>query len=261
MIAGADRYERLASAGPMQIASSASIGASDSRSASRVGDDRLDAERAAGAQDAQRDLAPVRDEDPADHAQPSPAGPPGRRPPRAHGASASMAPISSPYSTASPACTKTSTSVPSIGRRDVLGDAEEVDDRDPVAGADGRPDRDAGPEDADRGRGGDGPIRVRASAVAAALAAARLRVRAPPGRRAGRRSLRGAGRRRRRAERAPDADPPVALADLHLAEAGAGQLRDERGHERLREAREARVVGLSLGGGVRSAGCWGSGMG
>src|SRR5829696_7964631 len=34
MSAGAERYERLASAGPMQIASSASIGARDSRSAS-----------------------------------------------------------------------------------------------------------------------------------------------------------------------------------------------------------------------------------
>ena len=69
MTAGADRYDRFASAGPMQIASSASWTGSDVAVGLAVGDDGLDAERPAGAQDAQGDLAAVGDEDLAEHGQ------------------------------------------------------------------------------------------------------------------------------------------------------------------------------------------------
>src|SRR4051794_20006689 len=47
-------------------------------------------------------------------------------------------------------------------------------------------------------------------------------------------------------DRSSHADPPVALADLDLAEPGAGELGDDRGNERLGQAREARVVRLAL---------------
>ncbi len=74
MTAGADRYDRRASAGPMQIASSASWTGSESRSASLYATTASMPELAAAAQDAQRDLAAVGDEDLAEHLRP-----PGRR--------------------------------------------------------------------------------------------------------------------------------------------------------------------------------------
>src|SRR4051794_10267879 len=80
----------------------------------RVRDDRLDAERPAGAQDPQRDLAAIGDEDPSHHQASS-----SRRRPSA--AFAPLPPVtsisasSSPYSTASPVSANTSARIPSAG--------------------------------------------------------------------------------------------------------------------------------------------------
>jgi hypothetical protein len=117
MSAGAERYERFASAGPMQIASSASIGASDSRSASEYATTASMPSVRQGAQDAEGDLAAVGDQDPVDHRQASPPGPaPSVASVDASGSgTAATTAISSPYSTASPGWANTSTSVPSMG--------------------------------------------------------------------------------------------------------------------------------------------------
>ena len=71
MTAGADRYERRASAGPMQIASSASWTGSESRSASLYATTASAPSVRQARRIAERDLAAVGDEDLAEHGQAS----------------------------------------------------------------------------------------------------------------------------------------------------------------------------------------------
>ena len=220
---------------------------------------------------AQRDLAAVGDEDAADHAGlrvgsaggvPRPGRsrlrpatsmrppPPRTRPPRRPGEDLDERSVD--------------------GRRDVLGDAEQVDERDAVAGADVLPDAASGWKTPTAGesaivRPGDAGASSPASAgpwAAAAETGAAAASRPPPlalGMGAQARPLgalrRGGGRRR-----APEPDPPVALANLELAQAARRELLDEGRHERLRQAAEARVVGLRWAGVRSPVGRW-SGMG
>ena len=214
MTAGADRYERRASAGPMQIASSASWTGRRVAIGLAVGDDRLDAERPAGAQDAQRDLAAVGDEDLAEHAQAS-ARPargreldedraPGRtRPPR-------------PARRGSRRRRRPPARRPPGGRR-ACRPAE------PVAGADPGPGARLGArlEDADRRRGRDDPAALAARAVAAVAAVARPS--RPPSRR--RDPARPGSGRSARASRLPGAGSGGALA---LARASLARRRSGR---------------------------------
>ena len=83
------------------------------------------------------------------------------------------------------------------------------------------PDGDARPEDADGGRGRDRAVGRRARQRPGAAADFAARGSACEARRpaAGARARRGAGAAPRR-DRPPEADPPVALADLELAQAG-----------------------------------------
>ena len=151
MTAGADRYDRRASAGPMQIASSASWTGRRLAIGLAVGDDGLEPERPAGAQDPQRDLAAVGDQDLAEHQASL------RSACSATRAASSMTTSSWPYSTRLARLDEARADDP-VGRRDhLLGDAQHVDRAEPIAGPDARPGLGLGPrlEDADGRRRGD----------------------------------------------------------------------------------------------------------
>ena len=87
-----------------------------------VGHDRLDAQRPAGTQDAQRDLPPVGDQDLAEHQA---AG--AVRSDIGGGTPSSMTISSWPYSTASPGSTRLGPTTPSIGATTSWAHAEHVD--------------------------------------------------------------------------------------------------------------------------------------
>ena len=192
-----------------------------------VGDDRLDAERPAGAQDAQRDLAAVGDEDLAEHRL--------RRPrPAADGAS-SMTISSWPYSTASPGSTRLAPTMPSTGATTswATPSMSTTPSRSPA-----RTRVPAGLRSCGWKMPTAGDVATDAAAVRSALAVtpvAARRDRGPTGVSAGRppgaapcagsRPARSAGRARGPGaiRGAAQPDLPVALADLELAEAGRGR--------------------------------------
>ena len=245
MTAGAERYERFASAGPMQIASSASWTGQGLAVGLAVGDDRLDAERPAGAQDAQRDLAAVGDEDLAEHR----SGVPGRRravaeldddellavldgvarlhearadEPVDRGTTSWATPSMSTMPSRSPARTR----VPA--RTSVRGW------KIPTAG-----------DVATELGGGSAPSRpsraVAAAGATGGRALATRRVRRADGRRAATRAL-GAAALAVAVGGAAQPDLPVALADLELAEAGRGELGDQGRQQLVGEAVDGGVV-------------------
>ena len=242
-----------------------------------VGDDRLDAERAAGAQDPERDLAAVGDEDLAEHQASRPVG--RRRPTRAVGrgraGANSMTRSSWPYSTASPGSTRLEPDDAVDRRHDLLGDAEHVDGAEPVAGADpgaGRQVRRAAgrcrrPARSRRRATRSGPSSPRADdgavarrPVAAAGRVAALRAIAAARAAGSSRSALRAGRGRV-AGRPAQADPPATLADLELAEAGRAELGDERRQQLVGQAVDGGVIGRALGGAADVVGPRASGGG
>ena len=188
MTAGADRYDRRASAGPMQIASSASWTGERIAVGLAVGDDRLGAERPARPQDAQRDLAPVGDQDLAEH-QASQASRRGRGRELEQDQLLAVLDGVARLDEARPD--------DAVGRcDDLLRDRRAVDRAEPVAGTNlgARPGLRARMEDADRRRGRDDPR--------------------PPGRRhRARRATHGrSARHGRRAPARPRSGPPADAA-------------------------------------------------
>ena len=108
----------------MQIASSASCAGSAVAIRLAVGDDGLDAQGPAGADDPERDLAPVGDQDPAEHQRAS------------AGAASSSRMSSWPYSTAVPLSTSVAPTIPSAGASTSWGTPMHVHGAQGVAGPD-----------------------------------------------------------------------------------------------------------------------------
>ena len=126
--------------------------ARDARSASRVRDDGLDAERAAGAQDAQRDLAAIGDEDALEHQSTPRSGPAPSRGAARVAASAARAGAAAPSTRCRDEHERLAVLDRLAGRREradddavgrrrhVMVDAEHLDVAEQVAAADGAPD-------------------------------------------------------------------------------------------------------------------------
>ena len=156
MTAGADRYERLRVGG---ADADRLVGEADGQRlaiAFAVGDDGLDPEGAAGAQDPQRDLAAVRDEDLAEHqrrlggSRRVGGGGPART---VEADGIELLAVLDGVAQLDEARAED----PVDGRHDLLGHAQDVHGAEPVAGPDARRRHEgrSGREDADRRRGRD----------------------------------------------------------------------------------------------------------
>ena len=287
MTADADRYERLRVGGADADRLVGELDRERFAVGLAVGDDGLDAEDAAGAQDPQGDLAAVGDEDLAEHAQRS-AGSGGasrcgtgdaRRLRAGRRRANSMTTSSWPYSTASPGSTRLAPTTPSARRDDLLRDAEHVDRAEPVAGPDPRPGAGA-PSAAGRCRP---PARWRPPALVglariaavATVAASRpgppsrrpIAVRRVPGRGASRRGRQRRdrrGRARSRARRSSRGTSPrpgggggprrPSWRTSSSARPGRAELGDQRRQQLADRGGDGGVVGRALGGGPLAGG-------